>query len=278
MNMDKKTIIIKEIEQWRRSRLLPEHYCDFLLNLYTENAADKPSGGSWLGMPSASIVGSSWKGWLLTAGILCLVLLIGLNFTSFGISLQIAITLLTLLICYTLSYRLRTRNPIVPNLLVGIGSLFLLVVGVYLLKLNGVTEPSAYAGYVAITSAVWLLTGLIGRMPIFHFSGWMGLVGCYAWALNLQLGSLTWLPLQLSWLPLCILFVWVGWLLHFRAKKVGAILFLVGCLIWFVPEGYGFAVPANIAQEALQLSLLGKIVVAAAVLFLLRKKWIEWVV
>ncbi|RCW65345.1 hypothetical protein [Saliterribacillus persicus] len=33
---NKKDIIIDEIKHWKASKLLPEHYCDFLLALYTE--------------------------------------------------------------------------------------------------------------------------------------------------------------------------------------------------------------------------------------------------
>ncbi|WP_117169200.1 hypothetical protein [Paraliobacillus sediminis] len=33
---DRKLIIIKEIKHWKDSHLLPSHYCDFLLALYTE--------------------------------------------------------------------------------------------------------------------------------------------------------------------------------------------------------------------------------------------------
>ncbi|WP_052487062.1 hypothetical protein [Gordoniibacillus kamchatkensis] len=227
MEQEKKAIVVKEIEHWRRSRLLPEHYCDFLLNLYTEQAGPKHGGGSWLGMSSSAIVGSSWRKWLLAAAVVCFVLWIGLNFTSFAISLQIGIGLLTLLSCFTFAYRCRNASPIVPNALVGAGSLFLLLVGVYLMKLNDVADQDVYAAYVAATCAVWLLTGLVVRMPIFHFSGWMGLVGSYGWLLYREFGELTWLPLQISWLPLCVLFVWAGWLLHFRAKRVGSVLFLV---------------------------------------------------
>lgn len=275
MDMEKKAILVKEIEHWRRSKLLPEHYCDFLLNLYAVESSDK--SGAWLGISSSALRNSSWKGWLLACAAICFILLIGLNFTSFGISLQIGIALLTLLCCYSFAYRFRSGNPLLPNALVGIGSLFLLVIGIYLMKLNDISDPSAFAGYVAGTSVVWLLTGLIGRMPIFHFSGWMGLVGSYAWLLYRQLGELTWLPLQLSWLPLCVLFIWSGWLFHQRSKHLGAILFLAGCIVWFVPELYGFVVPVDITSEVLQLSLLGKMAVGIALLFSFRKKWIEWV-
>ncbi|WP_252508902.1 hypothetical protein [Paenibacillus peoriae] len=33
----KRAILLHEIEHWRRSRLLPEQYCDFLSNLYRED-------------------------------------------------------------------------------------------------------------------------------------------------------------------------------------------------------------------------------------------------
>lgn len=36
MTEDRKTIIIKEIQYWKDSHLLPSRYCDFLLALYTE--------------------------------------------------------------------------------------------------------------------------------------------------------------------------------------------------------------------------------------------------
>lgn len=48
MTEDRKLIIIKEIKHWKESHLLPSHYCDFLLALYTEGepepetVTDKP--------------------------------------------------------------------------------------------------------------------------------------------------------------------------------------------------------------------------------------------
>ncbi|SDI94883.1 hypothetical protein [Salimicrobium halophilum] len=36
MAQDRKQIIVKEINYWKKSKLLPEKYCDFLLALYTE--------------------------------------------------------------------------------------------------------------------------------------------------------------------------------------------------------------------------------------------------
>jgi hypothetical protein len=38
----RKKIIIHEINYWKSNRMLPEHYCDFLLNLYTEGSSSAP--------------------------------------------------------------------------------------------------------------------------------------------------------------------------------------------------------------------------------------------
>lgn len=36
MNAQRKKIIMTEINYWKQNKLLPEHYCDFLITLYTQ--------------------------------------------------------------------------------------------------------------------------------------------------------------------------------------------------------------------------------------------------
>ncbi len=36
MNDRKKTLIISEIKYWKQNKLLPAHYCDFLIALYAQ--------------------------------------------------------------------------------------------------------------------------------------------------------------------------------------------------------------------------------------------------
>ncbi|MFS0689765.1 hypothetical protein AB1K89_11025 [Sporosarcina sp. 179-K 8C2 HS] len=36
MNAQRKKIITSEINYWKQNKLLPEHYCDFLITLYTQ--------------------------------------------------------------------------------------------------------------------------------------------------------------------------------------------------------------------------------------------------
>ncbi|MEM5592255.1 hypothetical protein AAHH67_11950 [Niallia circulans] len=53
MQDQRKTIIVKEIAYWKENKMLPEHYCDYLLTLYTEgngveeNTISKKEGVSY---------------------------------------------------------------------------------------------------------------------------------------------------------------------------------------------------------------------------------------
>ena len=46
MNETRKKIIIKEIQYWKQSRLLPERYCNYLLALYTGGKQVEPTTSS----------------------------------------------------------------------------------------------------------------------------------------------------------------------------------------------------------------------------------------
>jgi hypothetical protein len=78
---EKRRILILEIEHWRKSKLLPEHYCDFLLNIYLEDSSEKPTSGSgFLGVTPSAIKNSNWKIWIMIFAVLALISFTALNF------------------------------------------------------------------------------------------------------------------------------------------------------------------------------------------------------
>ncbi|MCS7463453.1 hypothetical protein N0M98_25435 [Paenibacillus doosanensis] len=273
---DRRKIIIREIEQWRKSKLLPEHYCDFLLNLYLEEGSGKPSGG-FLGISTDTIRNSNWKIWVLFVGILAAISLAALNFTAFDLPMQIAVSLLFLFLCYAIGSLQRSKEPVRAQILFGMASLFLLFIGVFMLKLHQIHAPVIVVSYVVLCSLVWLLTGLMARFMLFQLSGWVVLVFCYGWLLHYQLDSLNWATLELSWVPLSILFGWLGWMLHERSKQIGTVFLMLSCIVWFMPELYGMLYAELYGEQIVQLALVGKIFFEAGILFGFRKKWIEWV-
>ena len=76
MKAERRTIIVREIEHWRRSKLLPDHYCDFLLNLYadpvlapkSDNEEEPPQ--HLVGKAIVAVSKATGKQWFLTIGIL----------------------------------------------------------------------------------------------------------------------------------------------------------------------------------------------------------------
>ncbi|WP_166243749.1 hypothetical protein [Paenibacillus turpanensis] len=276
MDADKKQTIIKEIERWRRSKLLPEHYCDFLLNLYLDEHTEKEK--KVLGMSSTQIQSSSPKWWILFAvGIGILAYLI-LNFTLFPDYVQIGISAASVGILYIMGFRMRDTKPIGSLVLTASASVLILVIGMLLLYLHGLLgEASAVIAYLLFCSVVWVVSGIALRQGIFHLCGWIGCSFVYAWLLHHQIDAISWPIAQLCWLPLSFLFGWIAWLVHHRSKKNAVVLFITALLLWFMPEIYVMVLTQESAS-VMQLSLFGKIGAAGVLLFRFRKTWTEWVV
>ncbi|NEW05219.1 hypothetical protein GK047_04185 [Paenibacillus sp. SYP-B3998] len=275
MDAEKRKIIVKEIEHWRRSRLLPEHYCDFLMNLYLDEGIEKQQ--SLMGVSASALANSNWKIWMVVIAVIAAAALSVLNFNSFGMPMQIGISTLFVVICYVFGYRQKSKSPLASYLLYGLASISLLFIGLYLLDMYEISSASAFVGYVAFCSVVWLINGLAGRMGIFQFCGWIGLIGTYGWLLLRKLDNPGWFALEISWIPVSIVLIWIAWLVHHTNKQAAGVLLLVGGLVWFAPEALTFLVDVDISSRVIQLSFTGKLVSAGIALFLLRKKWVEWV-
>ncbi|TYO73178.1 hypothetical protein [Rossellomorea marisflavi] len=53
---DKETkIIINEIRRWKESSMLPEHYCDYLLNLYTKGDSESVSSSRYTHLATSAL-------------------------------------------------------------------------------------------------------------------------------------------------------------------------------------------------------------------------------
>ncbi|MCZ8518732.1 MULTISPECIES: hypothetical protein [Paenibacillus] len=275
---DKKKIMIREIEHWRRSRLLPEHYCDFLLNLYLDQNEPKPERRGPLGLSPSGIKNSNWKIWALGLVSIAVIALTALNFNAFELPMQIGISLLFLAILYGFGGYKRGKEPMSSQILLGMASLFALCIGVYLLNAHGLGAPVPIVGYVFLCSLLWIGTGMLARFVLFQLCGWVSLTFCYGWLLHHQLETLDWATLELSWVPLALLFCWLSWMIHERSRQSALVFFLLSLIVWYMPELYGMLYAEQYGGETVQWMLLGKMVIEAALLFFWRKKWIEWVV
>lgn len=278
MDAEKRKIIVNEIHHWRRSKLLPEQYCDFLLNLYADDQGRAERIGPSVlrgGSTTASIRNSRGRVWIIGIAAAALLSYFVFHFSSFPVPMQIGSAACLLLICFVAGLAQKEKRPIISYLCLGAGAVLMLLVGVKLLEDYGLNDAKYIVGYLFLCSVTWLAVGWAVRSAIFAFCGWSGLILIYGWLLFGRLGEIGWLTAQASWLPLAAVMGWIGWLVQHRNKRSGLVFFVLALLLWFVPEA--FLLYANGYSDAVQFSVTGKLLAAGLLAFVTRNKWTEWV-
>jgi hypothetical protein len=271
---DKRKTIVNEIESWRRSKLLPEQFCDFLQNLYLDDLNERPKAA--LGTAVHKIGQATGKQWILVSGIFALICIVVLHFSVFPLPLQMGLVGLVTTGFVALAGWWRDNHPLRGLLAMGSGMMFLFGSGAVILSLHGWTKGIGPIALLAICAAMCIGCGLIVRLALVHWFGWMAIIALYARLLFLHAPHSSWGETQLYWIPAALLFVWLSWFLHVRLKSVGVVFFTTGVIVWFMPELH--AAMSGIDPQWIQLGLLGKILVAGVVMYRLRKRWMEWVV
>jgi len=273
MDQGKRQIILAEIEQWRRSRLLPETYCDFLRNLYLEEHTGHPVKPA--SRAKQSIINSRFRIWMTFIAIIGILMVIAIHFTSFSPGVQIAIVSLMVIGGYAIGLKQRDRYPLIAHICMGTGSILLLLGGLYVLG-SEVEGSWKAALFISICSIIWMVAGIASRLPALHLAGWIVLFLIYAWFLRQNIHTYDWLVLQLSWIPVSLATIWIGILLKKANRQAGIVWMLAGLIAWLGAEVYGLTV-TEVAAGLLQVSLAAKLLVAGIVLYATRKTWTEWV-
>ncbi|ANE47331.1 hypothetical protein SY83_14830 [Paenibacillus swuensis] len=274
MDVEKRTLIVREIEHWRRSKLLPEQYCDFLLNLYRDEEVNKDS--EVFGISTKFVQNSSWLGWLLSFGVISLICFIALHFNSFALSMQMAVIGAAVVILYCAGMIWRTRKRTLAVMLFGAGSILMLWFGIHFLTISGYAEGHLTALYIAICGLLWIVLGITLVLPFLHLCGWLGLVLAYGWWIHLESVSESMWIHELYWIPAGFFLCWLAWLVHHRSKSTSGVLLMAGGLLWLMPQLYQLLVEQAV-ESHIQWIGFGKLLLAGLILFVSRKKWTEWV-
>lgn len=281
MDQDRRQIIVREIDHWRRSRLLPDQYCDFLLNLYADQETVRDTGSQYnsVGKAFGAIQRATGLQWLLTFGTFTLISFVVLYFNGFHPLLQMAVVAGAVTVFLWIGGRQRERNEVLGLTLISTGMLLLLGGGLYMLNLHGLNQWGWKTALLASCSLFWVIYGIAARIHILHLCGWIAAILVYAWVLSQYKPDPNWYEIQIYWLPIAGLFGWSSWFINRWSKPVSAVLFLIGSLVWFMPECYSMMFIDEVnGALGLQLQLLIKIGIGGVLLFTMRKKWMVWVV
>ncbi|MFC4599373.1 hypothetical protein [Cohnella hongkongensis] len=270
---EKRNLIVKEIESWRRSKLLPEQYCDFLQNIYLEDLDDRPK--SFASAVLKKIGHASGRQWFLAFGIFALICFVVLHFSVFPLVLQIAIAAFVTGGLVYAGVRQRESRPTRGYALLGAGMAFLFGAGLTIVGLQWGWEGSGLLWLLALLAVVWIGGGLWLRLALPQWLGWLSAISLYALLLAEHAPASSVFEVQIFWLPAALLFCWLSWFLHVRIASAGTALFATALVLWFMPEVYSALY--GVRPEWIQTEILIKILIAGIGMFRLRKQWMEWV-
>jgi len=275
MNEERRRTIIREIDYWQKNRLLPDQYCDFLMNLYmSDEEIGRPATG-WASRAVSVVNSASGKQWLLAFGIFSAVCLVVLYFSVFHPVLQTALTLFAVVLLLYLGLRRRRGSEAVGLALISLGMLTLLIAGIAMLILHGLDTPLWTSLFLFGCGLFWVVFGIAARFPALHYIGWLAVFLVYAMLLARGDEYPRWYEVQLFWLPASFVFGWFSWFVHRWSKPSSAVLFAAAATLWFMPELYAAVLMDQPAW--IQLALIAKIAVGGGIIFALRKQWTVWV-
>lgn len=168
MNETRKKIIVNEIMNWRKNRMLPEHYCDFLLALYTEG--NEPENMR----EPAAIKKIHWKNHYLFLMLIPLALFL-IHFTELSITLQMAFSILFVLTGIIFTFYFFRKGILLQIPLIASALILLLSTVEFISRLFPERLIVLYI-IIFLNCFLWLLTGWKLKLPSFIISGVLGII------------------------------------------------------------------------------------------------------
>ncbi|MED4779340.1 hypothetical protein [Brevibacillus choshinensis] len=304
MDDQRKRTIIAEIENWRRNHLLPEHYCIFLLNLYTEG--DRPeappvvakserkrseavaSAGSGSDKGSAVSVSYSYEtrnispvtgkmvmAWLLGAFVIAGLILLAFHFNRFQIPMQITIFSCFALVFYILGLVFRRSAPPLTHLFLVLSFLILIAGGIYSITQLGGSHPMILF-YLGLICVLLCASAFVFGYTYLLYCGMLGLALLYGVATVDRVSSdYKWWRSELYWVPLACLLTGLGFLMNSGNPKWAGVFAVCGLAAFFGAEIQALYIP-EAKRDLIQLLLFIKVFLASALFFFTRTYWYSW--
>lgn len=167
MDENRKNIIVKEILYWKDNKMLPEQYCNYLLALYTEGNPSESLKSEGQGPKRAN------KGFLFLTLIPLSVLI--LYFTELSFDLQIALSILSILVGIGITYYFFKKGFQFQLSLV-ITALILLLLTVELTVYFFPDMPQILYLTVLGNCVMWIFVGKKLKLLYFLISGYLGII------------------------------------------------------------------------------------------------------
>ena len=175
MANQRKQIIINEITFWKQNKLLPEHYCDFLMTLYTEGTyqGEEPAGNAKQSVKGREKRQGRWMFLLFPAVAVALFVLL---FTLDSLWLVGIPALLLAIASVAGAFYYAKKNELLAPVLYISGALLLFGLSVKLSLAYFPKNNTALYSVLIGNSLFWLLSGWKMKLIYFTVSGVLGLL------------------------------------------------------------------------------------------------------
>ena len=178
MAVDKKQIIISEIRYWKNNKLLPEHYCDFLITLYAQGedpdeVAEKES--STLQVERRKIRTKQLLFLLISLLLAVAVSVAMFVLTEYPTATLIAASVLAVVFLALVSGKTFIKKGFAPFLYISMAFLLLMMsLKIWTAFFNG--DTTLLIGLLVLNCGLWLFTGRLLKLLYFTISGSLGLL------------------------------------------------------------------------------------------------------
>ena len=175
MSNQRKQIILNEITFWKQNKLLPEHYCDFLMTLYTEGDQEDEKQ---IANAKHSVKGQeNRKGkWMFVVFPLLSVILFTLLFTIDSMWLTAIPATILAIGTFIVAFYFSKKNGLLTSILYISGALVLFGLSVKMC-LNFLPGNNLAMYSVLIGNCLfWFLSGVKLKLIYFTISGLLGII------------------------------------------------------------------------------------------------------
>lgn len=170
LNSSRKEVIIKEILYWKEHKMLPDHYCDYLLALYSEGELENTKGNR-----KSKVSMNKFSLFLVLISLFLVVSLFVIYFTELAFVLQTMI--LTSFVVFLLILGIYYFKKEFWYYIFFIGAAFLfLLLSVHIVEQLFSNNSKAIYTTLFFNCVAWLITGWRLKLLFFIISGGIGIL------------------------------------------------------------------------------------------------------
>ncbi|HWL22971.1 MAG TPA: hypothetical protein VNR38_04355 [Ureibacillus sp.] len=172
----RKQIILNEILFWKQNKLLPEHYCDFLMTLYTEgNDEDIEGKNSYKKAVKAKEIkrGTIVNSLLFLVAIILILLLFALDQITLYLAIVVGVVAISSIIGAI--YFTKKHGVLAPILQI-VAALLVFGLSVKISVSYFPDNQNVLYALLIANCLLWLGSGLLGKRIYFTIAGALGLI------------------------------------------------------------------------------------------------------